>query len=203
MSTPTFIKSQSITVRSHESGVNPADIIQHASRAELATPASRLDERCRRLGKPRCFSLVRQSRRSDIPTILAEGRVIDRRIPIPVLPEPHAVAEHVRKVVVVRERLHVERGFQLLDRRGVAGLQDRVGDIDQLLLRGDAGLWTVLADGLVVLPVVPEGVGDPGGGYASPPVLRVELPEERYEAAAVGSAVCEVWDIGGGQVQIF
>jgi hypothetical protein len=203
MAPPTFIQRKPLAVGVDKRSVHPPDVIQHAGRAELARPTPRFDQRRGRCGQGRGLSLVGQGRGCDVPAVLAKRRVIDFGVPITVLPVADPVGEDVREVVVVGEGCEAERGFQLVDQGGVLRHEDRVGDIDQFLLGGDAGWGPVFAERLVVAPVVPEGVGHTRGGDAAPPVLRVQLAEEGHKAAAVRAAVGEVGDVGGGEVEVF
>lgn len=84
------------------------------------------------------------------------------------MPAADAEGEDVGEVVVVREGLEAEGGFERGCQVGLVLVEeDVVDDVGEELGALDAGLGTVFADGFVVVPVVPDGFGDAGGGYGT------------------------------------
>ena len=82
------------------------------------------------------------------------------------MPAADAGGEDVGEVVVVGEGLEAEGRFEGGSHVGAVLVEeDVVDDVDEELGALDAGLGTVLPDGFVVVPVVPDGFGDARGGY--------------------------------------
>ena len=101
-----------------------------------------------------------------VAAVLAEGRVVDGRVPVAALPAADAGGEDVGEVVVVGEGLQAEGGFEGGSQVGAVLVEeDVVDDVGEELGPRNTGLGTVFADGFVVVPVVPDGFGDARGGY--------------------------------------
>ena len=82
------------------------------------------------------------------------------------MPAADAGGEDVGEVVVICEGLQAEGGFEGGCQVGAVLVEeDVVDDVGEDLGPRNAGLGTVLPDGFVVVPVVPDGFGDAGGGY--------------------------------------
>lgn len=99
----------------------------------------------------------------DVGAVFGEGRVVDGGVPVAALPAADGVGEHLGEVVGVGEGGEAEGGFQEGRVGGVVD-EDVVDDVDKFGVGGDAVGRAVFANGFVVLPEVPDGFGDTGGG---------------------------------------
>lgn len=104
-----------------------------------------------------------EGRGGDVGAVFGERGVVDGGVPVSALPAADGVGEDLGEVIGVGEGGEAEGGFEE-GRVGGVVEEDVVGDVDEFGVRGDAVGWAVFADGLVVLPEIPDGFGYAGGG---------------------------------------
>ena len=100
----------------------------------------------------------------DIPTVVTEGWIVDGGVPVAGLPTPDAIAKQVGNIVIVSHAADAKDVLQIGDHFGILlADQNAINHICECLLVCDTILRPILADRLVILPVIPDGFGHARG----------------------------------------
>jgi hypothetical protein len=179
--------------RGRNSLVDVADVVQ-----EL------IDQRLLRLVATRaeqfasCVSLsfggwVKYIGAADVGAVVVELVAGDLGIPVETLEVTNTGSKLVGEVIIVCNIAQTEGVLQNQGKIVVfLSNEDVVDHVSEGLLSSDALLGTVLGNGIIILPVVIDGLGHARTGNGCPVDIRVEDAKERDVSACIGATVGDV-----------